>query len=65
MLRSIGSGFENAKMLCKIRYIPGPPTKFMKYNNVIAPAIKEVANECMVGAVLSKYCWGCQLAKGD
>lgn len=49
-LRSIGSGFEDAKMLCTILDIPGPPTKFMKYNNVIAPAIKKVANECMVEA---------------
>lgn len=49
-LRSISSGFEDVKMPCTILDVPGPPTKFMKYNNIIAPAIQKVANECMVEA---------------
>lgn len=49
--RSIGSGLEDAKMLCTIVDMPGPPTKFMKYNRIIAPIINKVANDCMVEAV--------------
>lgn len=111
-LRSVGCGQEDGKMLCTILDVPGPPTRFMKYNRTIDPVIKKAANDCMIEAVqdivqktestdlavavdgswqkrgfsslngvvtvtsmetgmvldvhiMSKYCQGCNLVKGD
>lgn len=50
-LRSVGKGHDDAKMICTLLDIPGPPTRFMKYNRIIATTIKKVAEKSMIEAV--------------
>ncbi len=50
-LRSVGKGHDDAKIICTLLDIPGPPTRFMKYNRIIATTIKKVAEKSMIEAV--------------
>lgn len=46
-LRSIIKDAEAGRILCGVRNLPNPPTRFARYNAKLLQAVKEVSDEAM------------------